>query len=474
MRPAAGNERAGGVPGRIFQVGELNAEIHHLLETSYPAVWLEGELSNFRHFQASGHWYFTLKDDRAQVAAAMFRGSNRRVRFRPEDGTMVLVRGQVSLYEPRGTYQIIVSHMEPRGAGALHAAFEELKARLEAEGLFAAERKRPLPALPRRIGVVTSRDGAAFRDILRVLRRRHSGVSVLLIPARVQGEGSAGEIAAALRRARATGDLDALIVGRGGGSLEDLCAFNEEVVARAIADCAVPVISAVGHEVDITIADFVADVRAPTPSAAAEMVVSSRQEMQDRVRGLVQRLSGATRLLLTRLRAGPAGRFGLLGARPLEVRVRRGGQKADELAGRLTRALERSLTRERRCCEILTGRLSPRSLMAGVAARRERLHAVDGRLVAAASRRLGSLRQSTRLAAGRLAELSPLAVLERGYSVARLAATGAVLRDAREAVAGDPVELTLHRGGLRLEVRGQLAPDDEEPPRTGGREGDGD
>jgi exodeoxyribonuclease VII large subunit len=463
----------GQVPDRIFRVGELNAEIHLLLEASYPDVWLEGELSNFRHFQASGHWYFTLKDERAQVAAAMFRGSNRRVRFRPEDGAMVLVRGQVSLYEPRGTYQIIVTHMEPRGAGALHAAFEELKARLAAEGLFAAERKRPLPALPRRIGVVTSRDGAAFRDILRVLHRRHAGVSVLLVPVRVQGEGSAGEIAAAIQRAGAAGDLDALIVGRGGGSLEDLWSFNEEVVARAIADCAVPVISAVGHETDITIADFVADVRAPTPSAAAEMVVASRQEMQDRVRGLVQRLSGATRLLLTRLRAGPAGRFGLLGARPLEIRLRRAGQRSDDLAGRLGRTLERALSRERRRCELLTGRLSPRSLMARVAARRERLRAVDGRLGAAARSRLRALRESARLATGRLAELSPLAVLERGYSVARLPATGAVLRDAREVAAGDPVELMLHRGGLRLEVRRRLDPDHDEPPRSGGREEDG-
>jgi exodeoxyribonuclease VII large subunit len=322
--------------------------------------------------------------------------------------------------------------------------------------------------------VVTSRDGAAIRDILRVLRRRHAGVSVLLAPVRVQGEGSAGEIASGIRRVAALGDLDAVIVGRGGGSLEDLWAFNEEPVARAIAACGVPVISAVGHEVDFTIADLVADVRAPTPSAAAEMVVASRREMQDRVHSLVHRLASATRLLIIRLRTGPAGRFALLGARPLEVRVRRAGQRADELAARLTRALERSLLRERRRCELLTGRLSPRSLMARVAARRERLDATEGRLAIAARLRLRSLQERTRLATGRLVELSPLAVLERGYSVARLAATGAVLRDAREAAAGDDVELLLHRGGLRLEVLERLGAESHRPSLSGGREEDGD
>ncbi len=455
-------------PRRIYSVSELNAEVHGLLEETYPLVWLVGEISNFRVFTASGHWYFTLKDDRAQLGAAMFRGQNRHLRFRPSDGDSVLVRGQVSLYDARGSYQIIVSHMEPRGAGALHAAFAALRQRLEAEGLFDPARKRPLPALPRRIGVVTSRDGAALRDILQVLARRHAGVSVFLVPCRVQGDGAAEEIADAIARAGRAGGLDALIVGRGGGSLEDLWAFNEEVVARAIAACPVPVISAVGHESDVTIADLAADVRAPTPSAAAEMVAASREEMLERMEHLSRRLAGATRLLLTRLRSGPAGSFTLLAARALDGALRQAGQSHDDLAGRLLRGFERALVRRRRRLESLTGRLSPLSLRSSLATRRERLGGVVARLRAAAASRWRTGREALAVAAGRLRELSPLAVLSRGYALARLARDGTVLRDARQAGAGDEVDLRLHQGGLRLEVLGRL-----EPAEGGGRRGGG-
>jgi exodeoxyribonuclease VII large subunit len=462
MRQPASQDGMDPVPERVYRVSELNAEVHLLLETTYPTVWLEGEISNFRPFQASGHWYFTLKDDESQVAAAMFRTANRRVRFRPEDGMQVLVRGQLSLYEPRGTYQILVSQMQPRGAGGLHAAFEALKRKLDAEGLFRAERKQPLPTLPRRIGVVTSRDGAAFRDILRVLRRRHAGLHVVLLPTRVQGEGSAEEIAAAVGRAAGIDGIDVLIVGRGGGSLEDLWSFNEEIVARALAACPVPVISAVGHEADLTIADLVADVRAPTPSAAAEIVVASREEMKDRVRGRIRRLAGATRLVLSRLRAGPPGRFSLAGARALDARLRQEGQRADELTGRLSRAVERRLTQELRRCEILTGRLSPHSLLARLGTRRERLRAVAERLLAGGRGRLRGHAETVRLAGMRLQELSPLAVLERGYAVARLATTGTVLREAGQASPGDPVQLQLHRGRLRLEVLDRDSPGEDD------------
>ena len=253
---------------RVLTVAELNALVGTLLRESLGVVWVEGEISNLRRYP-SGHTYFTLKDDAAQVAAVLFRGQASWLKFRPEDGLKVIVHGRVGLYEPRGGYQVVVERMEPAGLGALQLALEQLKARLQAEGLLAAERKRPLPLLPRRIDLVTSPSGAALRDILRVLERRFAQVGVVLAPARVQGEGAAGEIAAALAALNRLGGLDAIIVARGGGSIEDLWAFNEEIVARAIAASVVPVISAVGHETDVTLADLVADLRAPTPSAAA-------------------------------------------------------------------------------------------------------------------------------------------------------------------------------------------------------------
>ncbi|MFQ5669498.1 MAG: exodeoxyribonuclease VII large subunit [Acidobacteriota bacterium] len=445
----------------IYRVSELNGEIHFLLESAYPAIWIEGEISNFRLFQASGHWYFTLKDGSAHIAAAMFRGRNRHLRFQPEDGMNVLARAQVSLYEPRGTYQLIVSHLEPRGAGHLHLAFEQLKQRLAAEGLFDAARKRPLPLVPRRVGVVTSREGAALRDILRVLRRRHSGISVLVVPTRVQGEGAAEEIAAAIQTAGRVADLDVLIVGRGGGSLEDLWPFNQEPVARAIAASPWPVISAVGHEVDVTIADFAADVRAPTPSAAAEMVAASRSELSARVHGLGRRLAGAVQLTLSRLRAGPAGRFPLLGGRILDSLLRRMSQNCDERAGRLPRALEQLMKNRRQQCQVLTSRLSTRSLLSRVADRRERLHELSHRHARAAGHRLQEFRHRLAMVMGHLQDLSPLAVLERGYALARRAGTNELIRDAGQVTRGEQVDLRLHRGRLVLEVL-NIQPDSAE------------
>jgi exodeoxyribonuclease VII large subunit len=452
---------APGAGDHVYKISELNAQVRANLEASYPLIWLQGEVSNFRHFQASGHWYFTLKDTSAQVSAAMFRGQNRQVRFTPEDGAQVLVLAQVSLYEARGSFQVIVRRMEHYGAGALHAAFLRLKERLESEGLFAADRKRPLPGLPQRIGIVTSRDGAALRDILRTLHRRHAGVSVLLFPTRVQGEGSAREIAAAIRAAGSTTGLDALIVGRGGGSLEDLWAFNEEEVARALAACPLPVISAVGHESDITIADMVADCRAATPTAAAMLVVASAEEMKDRLYGLQRRLAGATRLTLLRLRAGPAGSFPSLGLHLLEQRLQRTLQKADDLAGRLAAAVRQRVAAPRHACELLTTRLSPRSLMAGLAHRRQRLMTMESRFAAAGDRGVERSRQRLALSSGRLQGLSPLAVLGRGYALARHGSSGQVLREARQIQAGDEFDLRLWRGRLRATVK-EVWPGSEE------------
>ncbi|HUD71090.1 MAG TPA: exodeoxyribonuclease VII large subunit, partial [Dongiaceae bacterium] len=280
---------------QVLTVAELNAMVGGLLRESLPALWVEGEISNLRRYP-SGHTYFTLKDDAAQIAAVLFRGSSSFMKFRPEDGLKVIVHGRVGLYEARGGYQIVVERMEPAGLGALQLALEQLKTRLQAEGLLDPARKRPLPLLPRRIGLVTSERGAALRDILRVLERRFAQVGVVLAPARVQGDGAAEEIAAAIAALNRLGGLDAIIVARGGGSIEDLWAFNEEIVARAIAGSAAPVISAVGHETDVTLADLVADLRAPTPSAAAEMVTLSRREVADRLGSLRTRLFQAARL----------------------------------------------------------------------------------------------------------------------------------------------------------------------------------
>src|SRR3954451_24370825 len=318
---------------RVFSVSELTAAIRGVLETGFGEIWVEGELSNCRTWN-TGHVYFTLKDGDAQVKAVMFRSAVRYLKFKPEDGMHVIVRGQLSVYEPKGEYQIVCEHLEPRGLGALQMAVEQLKTKLQAEGLFDAARKRPLPALPRIIGIVTSLDGAALRDIIKVLRRRHPNAHLLIRPTRVQGEGAAAEIAEALRAIVKVAGVDVVIVGRGGGSFEDLLAFNQEPVARAIASSPVPVVSAVGHEVDVTIADFVADLRAPTPSAAAELVVTAKDEFCHRIDRLSHRLEGAARGALARRRAvlqTLANRRGLAG---WPARVAMKSRHASELAYR--------------------------------------------------------------------------------------------------------------------------------------------
>src|SRR5436309_454784 len=285
---------------RVLTVTDLTIKIRDLLETELFEVWVEGELSNCRVWN-TGHLYFTLKDSSSQLRGFMFRSALRYLKFKPTDGTRVVARGKISVYEPKGEYQIVCEHLEPQGLGALQLAFDQLKLRLQAEGLFDVSKKRPLPALPRKIGVVTSLDGAAIRDILKVLRRRYRNVHVVIRPARVQGEGAAAEIAAGLRQIVKVPHVDVVIVGRGGGSMEDLWAFNEEPVARAISISPIPVISAVGHESDVTIADLVADVRAPTPSAAAELVVARKEEFSGRIDRLHERLVACARARVQRL-----------------------------------------------------------------------------------------------------------------------------------------------------------------------------
>src|SRR5919198_3182279 len=327
---------------RILTVTELTVKVRDLLESELFEIWVEGELSNCRVWN-TGHLYFTLKDESTQLRGFMFRSTLRYLKFKPVDGTRVVARGKISVYEPKGEYQLVCEHLEPQGLGALQLAFEQLKKRLQAEGLFDAARKRPLPALPRKIGIVTSLDGAAIRDIIKVLRRRYTNAHLVICPARVQGVEAAPDVARALRQVGRVAGVDVVIVGRGGGSVEDLWAFNEEMVARAIARVPVPVISAVGHETDVTIADFVADVRAPTPSAAAELVVSRKDEFCTRIDRLRDRLHASARSRIQDL----SRRVHVIGSRPafagLPGRLAMRGRQVSELTHALARLLRSHL-----------------------------------------------------------------------------------------------------------------------------------
>src|SRR6516165_5475530 len=319
---------------KIYSVSELSFEIREMLERRFIDIWVEGELSNCKTSTA-GHLYFTLKDDRAQLSAVCFRNAARLLRFRPENGKLFRARGRISTYEARGEYQLIVEVLEPAGLGALQLAFEQLKEKLEKEGLFKQERKRPIPAFPRRIGIVTSPKSAALRDILTVLKRRHNAVNVLIFPAEVQGEGASLQVMEGIDYLSRSTDVDVIIVARGGGSMEDLWPFNEERVARAIVRAQKPVISAVGHEVDFTICDFVSDLRAPTPSAAAEIVIKSKIEIADRVRQLESRLDSLMKYRLSSLRHFLSSKVGSRGFVVAENRIRRLGQRVDDLTFRL-------------------------------------------------------------------------------------------------------------------------------------------
>ena len=437
---------------RVLTVTELTVRVRDLLETEFFEIWVEGELSNCRIWN-TGHLYFTLKDGASQIRGVIFRSALRYLKFKPGDGLRVVARGRLSVYEPKGEYQLVCEHMEPQGLGALQLAFDQLKARLHDEGLFDADRKRPLPSLPRKIGIVTSLDGAAIRDIVKVLRRRYANAHLVIRPARVQGEGAAGEIARALRAIGRVAGVDVVIVGRGGGSIEDLWAFNEEIVARAIAGSPVPVIAAVGHETDVTIADFVADVRAPTPSAAAELVVSRKDEFCGRIDRLHDRLRAATRARIQGLSRRVhvlTGRSALAGY-PGRVAMR--GRRAAELTHTLARAMRTTLAARERRMQQLRRQLETFDLGRRLAAIRTRLVTVDGGLATAmtahqhsAASRLGSY-------ADRLDAMSPLAVLARGYAVCWTADRTQVIRDASQTATGDRVRVRLAKGELDCEIR---------------------
>lgn len=436
---------------RVYSVSELTSRIRGLFESSFGDLWVEGEISNCRVWN-TGHMYFTLKDESAQIKAVMFRTAMRYLRFKPEDGLHVVARGRLGVYEPKGEYQLVCEHLEPQGLGALQLAFEQLKKRLQAEGLFARERKRPLPALPHRIGIVTSLDGAAIRDILKVLRRRAPNASVLIRPTRVQGEGAADDVARALKAIVRVRGVDVVIVGRGGGSIEDLWAFNEEIVARAIAASPVPVIAAVGHEVDVTIADFVADLRAPTPSAAAEMVVAAKDEFCHRIERLSGRLRAAARTDLQRRRNAVHLLSSRRGLAAFPARLAMRGRHAAELTHQLRSVTRALVARQARDYRSLRQRLESRDLARRLAAIRARLTAADGRLTGAARRAQHRSESRFRALAGRLENLSPLAVLGRGYAVCWNDDKTAIIRSATAVNPGDAVRVTLAEGELACRV----------------------
>ncbi|MBI3666249.1 MAG: exodeoxyribonuclease VII large subunit [Acidobacteria bacterium] len=435
---------------RIYSVSEINAAIRETLESDFADVWVEGEISNFRP-APSGHLYFTLKDAQAQLKSVFFRQDARLLRFKPADGMAVLARGRVSVYEVRGEYQLYVELLEPLGAGALQLAFEQLKKKLAAEGLFDPGRKKPLPLFPRRIGLVTSPRGAVIADMLRILGRRFPGLHIRLYPVPVQGEGAAGKICEALNYFSDSGWSDLLIVGRGGGSLEDLWPFNEESVARAIAACPVPVISAVGHETDFTIADFVADLRAPTPSAAAELAIRSKSEFVELITGWYERLCQALRYQVAVLhrRLTDLGVERVAGS--LRRRLNGAGQRTDELDYRLREQVRRRLLETERRLGAAAARLQAQDLRVQLASRRVQIEQLRAAFEPLLQLRLARLRGRLDSLHAQLGHLSPLGVLERGYAIVQ-DESGRVLRRAAETAPGRGLRVRLHEGRLRAEV----------------------
>ena len=435
----------------ILTVSRLNSEVRSVLEGSFPLLWVEGEISNLAQ-PTSGHIYFTLKDRHAQVRCAMFRLKRQRLRFLPENGSQVLLRCRVGLYESRGEFQLMVEHMEPAGDGALRQAFEALKEKLAGEGLFDVDYKKPLPEYPRQIGVITSPTGAAVRDILHVLERRFPAAGVVLYPVQVQGETAASEIEAMIRLADHRAECDLLILTRGGGSLEDLAAFNDERVARAIHASTLPIVSAVGHEIDFTIADFVADRRAATPSAAAELVTPDRLDLDNRITSLSGRLSRQIQQGLEKHRSALQAVDRRLNHSHPGKRVMQWQQRLDELQQRLYQAINNDQRHRNALLNTLAARITaatPKHELRRISQRNESLYK---RLVYAIDSLFNRQHQQLAQTAGNLHALSPLATLQRGYSITRRIQDGAVIQDATAVKPGERVESLLSRGSLICEV----------------------
>jgi exodeoxyribonuclease VII large subunit len=437
---------------RVWPVSELVGQVRELIEQQYGDIWVEGEISNFRP-APSGHIYFTLKDADAQLPIVLFRRQALLLRLRPEDGLHVLVRGRVSIYEQRGQMQLVAETMEPVGVGSLQLAFEQLKQRLKAEGLFDAGRKQPLPAFPRTVGIVTSPAGAVIRDFLNIVARRHSGLNVLLVPVSVQGDQAPAEIEAAIAHLNNSGLVDLIVLARGGGSLEDLAAFNSERVARAIAASDLPIVSAVGHETDFTIADFVADLRAPTPSAAAELITEAQHKIAEYLAGQSHRLDRAVRFQLLQARQHLAH----LPISRAETRVsallHRRAQRLDELSGRLEDAIAGQLRRRQSqiaalCSTVL--RHDPRQALAPA---RERLQTGLNHLHRGVERLLHAHNNTLAALNAQLHSLSPISVLDRGYALV-LNGQGNVVRSTTQIVPGDPLVTRLANGSFTSRVEG--------------------
>lgn len=438
---------------RVWTVRDLVSAARTALEREYTDIYVEGEISNFRPAD-SGHLYFTLKDGDAQLRIVMFQSKARLLRFKPTNGMQVIARGRVTIYEQRGELQLSAEFLEPKGAGALQVAFEQLKAKLAAEGLFDPARKKPMPAMPKRIGVVTSPRGAAVQDILNILRRRHEDVHILIYPAQVQGDAAAAEVAAGVRYFNRAGGVDVIVVARGGGSAEDLAAFNDEGLARVIAGSEIPVVSAVGHETDFTIADFVADLRAPTPSAAAEMVIESKLQITRRVENAHARLARAARyrLMLARNIWSDLAKHSVF-ARMAEFLHRR-AQRRDELAVRLAQAQAAQLQRYRTRVEVATSRVRARDMRLVLKGMAGRVEASQSRLAAAAQQRLMRQKARAEQASGKLAALSPLNILERGYAIV-FDAQGNVVKDEAQVEVGQDIRARVARGEVGARVTGK-------------------
>jgi exodeoxyribonuclease VII large subunit len=446
---------------RPLTVSELTESVRKAIEARFASVWVEGEISNFKA-HSSGHWYFTIKDEGAQLRAKCFRSANSRIRFRPTDGLHVRARGRLTVYEVRGEYELIVEALDPVGAGALQVAFEQLRDRLQAEGLFSPERKRPLPFFPGRVGVVTSPTGAAIRDILNVISRRTRTVHVLFSPARVQGDGAGSDIARAIKlineyheRARGEGrnqDLvDVLIVGRGGGSTEDLWAFNEEEVARAIRASAIPVISAVGHETDFTIADFVADRRVPTPSAAAELVAAREDQLCTALAQTGQNLSRLMRYRIVTARTRVQHQALSQAFDEVRGRLRDAAASTNSARHRLQILMSQTVRSAHLHADALSGSLAPAQLRGRLSEARVRFDSAYTGCNTAVEKQLDEAKKRLGLAAASLDALSPLAVLQRGYAIAQ-SDDGALLRNANQVSIGDAVKIRLARGMLGARV----------------------
>ncbi|EJI6689869.1 exodeoxyribonuclease VII large subunit [Vibrio parahaemolyticus] len=434
----------------IFTVSRLNAEVRLLLENEMGIVWLVGEISNFSA-PVSGHWYLTLKDSRAQVKCAMFRGNNRRVTFKPANGNQVLVKARLSLYEPRGDYQLIIESMQPEGDGRLQQEFEELKMKLAAEGLFAQTNKLPLPEHPKRVGIITSKTGAALYDILDVLKRRDPSLPVVIYPTMVQGDDAAIQIAQAIGRANSRNECDVLIVGRGGGSLEDLWCFNNEILARTIAASQIPIISAVGHEVDMTIADFVADVRAPTPSAAAELVSRDNSHKDQSLVAKQHKLASAMRYYLAQQKQQSAQLLHRLERQHPSYQLQRQSQQLDELDMRLRRAMQRFIDTRQQAVERKHHRLQLNSPVKHLAQQKSRLERIEHKLLDAMDRKLLTMRHQLAIAAEKLDTVSPLATLKRGYSITQTD-QGKVVTSADDVKTGDLLVTRLANGEIHSTV----------------------